>query len=629
VYQSQFQGGIASVGDECGSEDACEQFCHNHCSDLDDDVEGQRRFLVNAMEKQLERVTEHAERVESGMSSDEALSAKKALGGRGGAKNSVTGFNELEADFEAKYASLFAGSDRRRSGNLAGGMSAQEMTAVFKDDLRNQMTMYASSWGFRPQASGVLCEVTDQGGVRCPGLREFTTEYGKARDVVAQLFYILDLYFCQDCAEESGVIMSSTDGASLNLDRNGDNKFTPAFSPDDRFRLDFGFSDADFTKSRYAKNVFPDKKGFLTSDECDVIESTMDLNYGETILNEFESLTSDQTEAFYNGIMAEVQATSVVEFKYITCTKFVAKDAKKAHKFDQARMQCQMEMENLPEHYNVDSVRAAFAIALWHQITAQLMPEYAAKEFNKYTSTTTTTVSTTTITTSTTTIEFNPEEDFTDEQLDEIATLDISALMIKETEARAAAATALSAYKDALNNDDSTKEELAVLNQALNDANQAVTVLQAMVEMKNEQDRELAASTAAELAGALPIIPILAGAGGLILILIVIIAVGGGGGGGGGDPYASRPGDASVVAFENPMYDDPGQNQRQNPIADDEEEDGGLYDEPAFNAEEDDAAAGGGYLDVEPDEEEESEESAAESAEESASEEESSEEDDE
>jgi len=258
-----------------------------------------------------------------------------------------------------------------------------------------------------------------------------------------------------------------------------------------------------------------------------------------------------------------------------------------------------------------------------------LMPEYAAKEFNKYTSTTTTTVSTTTDTITTTTIEFNPEKDFTDEQLEEIATLDISALMIKETEARLAAATALSAYKDALNNDDSTKEELALLNQALNEANYAVTSLQAMVEMKNEQDRELAASTAAELAGALPIIPILAGAGGLILILIVIIAVGGGGGGGGGDPYASRPGDASVVAFENPMYDDPGQNQRQNPIADDEEEDGGLYDEPAFNAEEDDAAAGGGYLDVEPDEEEESEESAAESAEESASEEESSEEDDE
>merc|ERR1711935_500369 len=185
-----------------------------------------------------------------------------------------------------------------------------------------------------------------------------------------------------------------------------------------------------------------------------------------------------------------------------------------------------------------------------------------------------------------------------------IATLDISALTVKYDEAKDAAALALGAYQDALNNDDSTKEELAKLKQELNDANHAVTKAQAMVEMKNVQDRELAASTAAELASQLPIIPI-----------IVIVVGGGGGGGGGGDPYASRPGDASVVAFENPMYDDPGQNERQNPIADADDEDGGLYDEPAFNAEEDDAAAGGGYLDVEPDEEEESEESAEESAE--------------
>merc|ERR1712127_417416 len=209
--------------------------------------------------------------------------------------------------------------------------------------------------------------------------------------------------------------------------------------------------------------------------------------------------------------------------------------------FDQARMQCQMEMENLPEHYNVDSVRAAFAIALWHQTTAQLMPEYAAKEFNKYTTTTTT---------STTTIEFNPEEDFSDDELADIATLDIAALTVKYDEAKDAAALALGAYQDALNNDDSTKEELAKLKQELNDANHAVTKAQAMVEMKNVQDRELAASTAAELASQLPIIPIIAGAGALILILIIVIVVGGGGGGGGGgDPYASRPGDASVVAF--------------------------------------------------------------------------------
>merc|ERR1719272_2331078 len=113
------------------------------------------------------------------------------------------------------------------------------MTAVFNKDLTEQMTYYAGVWDFSPRVSNVLCEVTDQGGVRCPGLREFTTPYGKARDVVAQVFYMLDLYFCQDCAEESGVIMSSTDGASLNLNGNGKSKFESVFASDDRFRLDF------------------------------------------------------------------------------------------------------------------------------------------------------------------------------------------------------------------------------------------------------------------------------------------------------------------------------------------------------------------------------------------------------
>merc|ERR1711935_609086 len=135
-----------------------------------------------------------------------------------------------------------------------------------------------------------------------------------------------------------------------------------------------------------------------------------------------------------------------------------------------------------------------------------------------------------------------------------------------------------------------------------------------------------AAASKAELDGALPILPILAGGGGLIVLLIIVIVVdstSGGGGGSGDGQY--RPGDASVVAFENPIAG----------MGEDDEEDGGLYDEPALNAEEaeDEAGAGGGYLDVEPDEESEAEESEESEAEESeaaeSSEEESSAESDE
>merc|ERR1712195_165518 len=118
---------------------------------------------------------------------------------------------------------------------------------------------------------------------------------------------------------------------------------------------------------------------------------------------------------------------------------------------------------------------------------------------------------------------------------------------------------------------------------------------------------------AAAASGGLPIIPIAAGAGGVIVILIVIIVVMSGGNNDGGSN--AGPG-TSVVAFENPMYDDPSNNDRANPVFDEEQggSDEGLYDEPAFN----DAGDGaGGYLDVEPDEESESEEEASASEEES------------
>jgi len=129
---------------------------------------------------------------------------------------------------------------------------------------------------------------------------------------------------------------------------------------------------------------------------------------------------------------------------------------------------------------------------------------------------------------------------------------------------------------------------------------------------------------------------VLVAAGVIILLIVVVGAVlisGGGGGGGGGSQgqQGNWENDRSVVAFENPMYDDPNAGAARAPsmkrspskkkaaaaaaMADDG---GGLYDEPAFN---DETPAGGGYLDVEPDDDDD--ESEEESEEESSEEEES------
>merc|ERR1712070_1002390 len=104
------------------------------------------------------------------------------------------------------------------------------------------------------------------------------------------------------------------------------------------------------------------------------------------------------------------------------------------------------------------------------------------------------------------------------------------------------------------------------------------------------------------------LVPVIGAAGGLVVLLIIVAVVmsksGGGGGGGHKGGMSQNWGDQSqsVVAFENPVYDEPE-----------------TLSAPAENN------AGGGYLDVEPEEEEEEEESAEEEeSEEESSEEESS-----
>jgi len=111
--------------------------------------------------------------------------------------------------------------------------------------------------------------------------------------------------------------------------------------------------------------------------------------------------------------------------------------------------------------------------------------------------------------------------------------------------------------------------------------------------------------------------PVIYGAGGgailVILIIIIVCLVGG------GSKKSSNKADRNVVAFENPMYDDPTAAQGGN-VQQQVDEDGGLYDEPTFNAGANDkenpmyqsnenemeTTEGGGYLDVEPDDEDDS-----------------------
>lgn len=107
----------------------------------------------------------------------------------------------------------------------------------------------------------------------------------------------------------------------------------------------------------------------------------------------------------------------------------------------------------------------------------------------------------------------------------------------------------------------------------------------------------------------LPIIPIAAGAGGFVVLIVAILVLRNGGNDG-------KDSNRNVVAFENPMYDDPANAMKGGNGGGNE----GLYDEPAFNsgsgagkenpmyASTENVAAddgdGGGYLDVNPDDEE-------------------------
>merc|ERR1711865_168525 len=139
--------------------------------------------------------------------------------------------------------------------------------------------------------------------------------------------------------------------------------------------------------------------------------------------------------------------------------------------------------------------------------------------------------------------------------------------------------------------------------------------LEASIEEYKEDAETVRSALAArsELDDAWPVwlLPVIAGGGGLVFILIIVAAVmscsGGGGGGGNGGSQNWGDQSQSVVAFENPVYDE--QVGGGGGLS-------GLYDEPETLAPAAENDAGGGYLDVEPEASEEpsSEESDEESS---------------
>merc|ERR1712146_423796 len=113
------------------------------------------------------------------------------------------------------------------------------------------------------------------------------------------------------------------------------------------------------------------------------------------------------------------------------------------------------------------------------------------------------------------------------------------------------------------------------------------------------------------------IVPIAAGAGGgavLIIIVVIVLVVTRRRQGDRAAPVAKNTSERQVVAFENPMYDNPGPDG-MDALYDEAGEGEGLYDEPAFQPQSErsnpmydsteglamagEEEEGGGYLDVE------------------------------
>jgi hypothetical protein len=648
VYSNQFQGGVPSTGDECGSEADCAGFCSNHCASLEgENAEEQRVSLQEAMQQKADRAAAHQADVESKKTSDAVLEKIVALGE---AKNIVTNLNQLEADFEAKFAGSFPADRRNRrtegTGSGDGTISAEEITTIFAKDLREHMAVLGSTLGFSPKGSDSYCVATSSGGISCPGISQFTTQYGKVRDTTAQIWKFLTAYFDQANTDTAGILIDeATYGVILNENDGGVSKFQSGGDAKS-ITINFGFSDADFCVSRFGAGVFPraadgSASGYLSPNDCQVIEDSLDIGYAQTILSEMSLIDAADLLKMREDMTDETKLTSTLAIGSadpIDITGVVAKDGTKTHAFDSGRFKAEIEASNLSPHFDEQSYRAALAVAMWHAVAKDVAPAYALKESNKYSTTTTTTVSTTTVSTTTTTIFFNvtafledPEEA---RKLAAKSTADVQGEVIAAQEALDELLVALAearALLDTNPDSEALKDAFKALKVKVNAADAAKVLVEGQLDAKQTANAEAAEG---EEPAELPWMLIAIGVAVLGVLGVIVAKTSGGGGGGGGSSHdGGRNDGAAVVAFENPMYDDPAQSADRFEAAPEEEDDGGgLYDEPAFDAGDGNdtaGAAGGGYLDVEPEEEEEEEEEeeAAAEEEEEESEEEESEED--
>jgi len=600
VYENQFQGGVASVGDECGNEEKCQEFCHNHCHTLDEgNEEAQRVGLMESMSAAKERADTYADGVADGKVPDDRCKVRTKLSGDI-ATDSITDFGAKESAFTAKYATLF---QNETTGQVLGN-DADAVTSVFSADLTTHFSNFGNLFDFFPTQQPP-CVVTAVGGVDCSAVADIQTTICSSRDVTAQLFYILDAYFCQsDCSDTNGVIVLAGE-AVLTQVATG-TYFPSNFASQDRdIAIVFGFSDAEFFRSRYAKAVFPrdgdgEATGFLSRSDSETVAKSLDMGHAVELLNEYASLSGDQQSAFKAKVIAEVELTSVLDLEsgssFVLEGEPVAKDPTKSHKFDQARFSIELTNENMPEIYDMESLQTAFAVAFWAVVSTDLAPQYALNELHKFTSTTATTTTTTTTSATTTTEFFDVETDFSEADKRIIESESRESLVL----ALDAASVKVVAAQEALSLDPENPTLIAALQAARDEKTTASRNLEYyFFWLENGGPEESGTGGAG---GGPPIAIIAGGAGGVVVILLIVIVVMASKGGGNGGSAA--PNGTSVVAFENPMYEDPQTADRENPMYDGEQAGGdggdeGLYDEPAFN----DEGGAGGYLDVEPDEE--------------------------
>ena len=245
VYASQFQGGVPSSGDECGSEADCAGFCYNHCAVLEGpEAEANRVQLSAALDVSADLAENYKDMVETQKASDAVMKRTVKLSE---AKEIISNFQQHTSNFAAQTANLFAGSIS--TGGRRSGVSKEAILEAFEEDLDEKMATFAQSIGIDVLGSDAapFCVVTATGGVACPRVGEFETTYGEVRDATAQVWTFLADYFNPE-ADFPGITFNGTAVGVVETSEG-----TPS---SEEITIEFGFSDANFCVSRFAAGVY-------------------------------------------------------------------------------------------------------------------------------------------------------------------------------------------------------------------------------------------------------------------------------------------------------------------------------------------------------------------------------------